>query len=207
MKLKLLIFLLALAVAAWSFYQNKNLHDENKRLKANQEALLIENEVIIARSQRYKVADSLNAVKISALQLSIDEYKRYKAEDYRLIKQLKSSSSDLQKVISAQTTTIDSLSAKLNSVIRFDTATQQLDTLKCFDYKNKWSEISGCIAEDTISLQIKSTESLKVIEAVTYKRFLGFLWKTNKIKKRDISIVSENPNTIITNVDYINIEN
>ena len=114
----------------------------------------------------------------------------------------------MQKVIDSQTETINNLSAKLNDSIRIDTATNVVDTLKCFDYKSKWTDVSGCIdlRHDSINLQIKNRESLKIVETVVYKRFLGFLWKTNKVKDRQVDVVSENPHTTITNLDYVSIK-
>ena len=49
----------------------KSLKEENSRLKSNQEVLLSEKESIMAQSQLYKVSDSLNAAKVTELQLSL----------------------------------------------------------------------------------------------------------------------------------------
>ncbi len=185
----------------------KNLKEENSRLKSNQEVLLSEKESIMAQSQLYKVSDSLNAAKVTELQLSLSEYKKYRKQDLKLIEQLKVSKSDLQRVISSQTETINLLSAKLSDSIRIDTTTNTVDTLKCFNYKSKWTDVAGRVdlKRDTVELQISNRESLKIVETVKYKRFLGFLWKTNKIKSRQVDVVSQNPATSIVSVDYISI--
>lgn len=185
----------------------KSLKEENSRLKSNQEVLLSEKESIMAQSQLYKVSDSLNAAKVTELQLSLSEYKKYRKQDLKLIEQLKVSKSDLQRVISSQTETINLLSAKLSDSIRIDTTTNTVDTLKCFNYKSKWTDVAGRVdlKRDTVELQISNRESLKIVETVKYKRFLGFLWKTNKIKSRQVDVVSQNPATSIVNVDYISI--
>jgi hypothetical protein len=183
------------------------LQETNTRLKSNQEILLNENLIITAESQKYKVADSLNAIRISGLELTLKEYKRYRSEDLKLIKQLKTKKSDLQKVIDSQVETIKALSAKLNDSIRIDTITNRIDTLKCFNYKSKWTDVKGCVDlyNDSVHLQVNNREALKIVETVTYKRFLGFLWKTNKIKSRQIEVVSENPATQIIEATYVNI--
>ena len=185
----------------------KNLKEENSRLKSNQEVLLSEKESIMAQSQLYKVSDSLSAAKVTELQLSLSEYKKYRKQDLELIEQLKVSKSDLQRVISSQTETINLLSAKLSDSIRIDTMTNTVDTLKCFNYKSKWADVVGCVdlKRDTVELQKSNRESLKIVETVKYKRFLGFLWKTNKVKSRQVDVVSQNPATSIVNVDYISI--
>ena len=205
---KIAIIAVAIIALALVFHKTHRLKEENARLLSNQEILLTQKQTIMAESQAYKVSDSLNAAKVSELQFTLKEYKKYRAQDLQLIKQLKVKKSDLQKVIGSQTETINSLSAKLNDSIRIDTAANVVDTLKCFDYKSKWTDVSGCIdlKHNNINLQIKNRESLKIVETVVYKRFLGFLWKTNKVKDRQVNVVSENPNTTISNLDYVSIK-
>lgn len=198
------VAILALVLA---FNKIQKLKEENNRLLSNQEILLTQKQTTMAKSQAYKVSDSLNAAKVSELQFTLNEYKKYRAQDLQLIEQLKVKKSDLQKVISPQIETINNLSAKLIDTIRIDTTINVVDTLKCFNYKSKWVDVSGCVdlKRDSVDLQIKNRESLKIVETVVYKRFLGFLWKTNKVKDRQVDVVSENPHTIITNLDYISI--
>lgn len=209
-KLLIKIGIIAVAILAIVLLFNRvqSLKEENARLKSNQEILLTENQIIMAESQKYKVADSLSAVRVSELEFTLKEYKRFRSEDLKLIEQLKAGKSDLQKIITSQSETINSLSAKLNDSIRIDTTTNQIDTLKCFSYRSKWTDVDGCVdlRKDTVNLQINNREALTVVETVTYKRFLGFLWKTNKVKSRQVDIVSENPNTEITNCEYISIK-
>lgn len=206
--IKIAIIAVAILALVLAFHKIHKLKEENARLLSNQEILLTQKQIIMAESQAYKVSDSLNAAKVSELQFTLKEYKRYRAQDLQLIEQLKVKKSDLQKVIDSQTETINNLSAKLNDSIRIDTATNMVDTLKCFDYKSKWTDVSGCIdlRHDSINLQIKNRESLKIVETMVYKRFLGFLWKTNKVKDRQVDVVSENPHTTITNLDYVSIK-
>lgn len=206
--IKIAIIAIAILALVLAFHKIHKLKEENIRLLSNQEILLTQKQTIMAESQAYRVSDSLNAAKVSELQFTLKEYKKYRTQDLQLIEQLKVKKSDLQKVIDSQMETINSLSAKLNDSIRIDTVTNITDTLKCFDYKSKWTDVSGCIdiKRDSINLQIKNRESLKIVETVVYKRFLGFLWKTNKVKDRQVDVVSENPNTTITNLDYISIK-
>lgn len=206
--IKITIIVTAIIALASAFYKIHKLKEDNTRLLSNLEILLTQKQATMAESQTYKVSDSLNAAKVSELQFTLKEYRKYRAEDLQLIELLKIKKSDLQKVIGSQTETINSLSAKLNDSIRIDTTTNQIDTLKCFDYKSKWTDVKGCmdLRHDSISLQIKNRESLKIVETVVYKRFLGFLWKTNKIKDRQVDVVSENPNTTIINLDCVSIK-
>lgn len=206
--IKITIAAAVLLVIIGAFHKISYLNRENARLKSNQEILLTENQVALAKNQKYKVSDSLNAARVSELELTLKEYRRYRSEDLKLIEQLKAGKSDLQKIITSQLETINTLSTKLNDSVRVDTVTNQIDTLKCFNCKSKWADVKGCIdlKNDTVNLQINSREALKIIETVTRKRFLGFLWKTNKIKSRQINVISENPNTEIVNCEYISIK-
>lgn len=189
-----------------AFKYIQSLKSENNRLKSNQEILLTEKKSTMAQSQLYRVLDSLNAAKVTELQLSLSEYKKYRKEDLNLIEQLKVKKSDLQKVITSQSKTIFALTSRLKDSIKSNEATGIADTVKCFNYYSTWADVAGCINNDTIELQIANRESLKIIETIKYKRFLGFLWKTNKIKSRHVDIVSENPYTKIISIEAINIE-
>lgn len=183
------------------------LREENARLKSNQDVLLAENRTITAESQKYKVCDSLNAIRASRLELTLKEYKNYRSDDLRLIKQLKTKRANLEKIITSKSETITALSVPLIDSVKVDTVSGNDSLIKCFSYTSKWTDIKGCadLEKDTVSLQINNRESLKVVESVTYKRFLGFLWKTSKVKSRQVDVVSENPNTKITNCEYVSI--
>lgn len=205
---RLIIFIvIALFIVVTHIYVEK-LKSEVSLLKGNQELLLSDNKGLLAEQRRYKVADSLNAVKVSSLELTLEEYKRFKEKDAKLIEHLRSSNMNLKGVVSTQISTLEVLSAKLKDSIKIDTVTLRADTLKCFSYTSQWAEVKGCVdlREDTLGLQIINKESLKIVETVRYKRFLGFLWKTNKIKERNVDVLSLNPNTQIVSCEYVTIE-
>ena len=206
--IRIAIIAIIALVQILAFCKIHSLKEENARLINNQEILHTQRQFMTAESQKYKVSDSLNAMKISELQFTLEEYKKYRADDLQLIKQLNIKKSDLQKVISSQIETINSLSAKLNNYIKIDTISNTTDTLKYFSYSSKWTDASGYVdlKRDSVSIRIKNRESLKFVETTTYKRFLGFLWKTSKIKDRQIAAISENPNTEIVNLDCVNIK-
>ena len=184
-----------------------NLTERNKTLESNQKVLLSEKEMIMAKSQAYRVSDSLNAAKVTELQLSLSEYKRFREDDLRLIEQLKINKKELQEVISSHIRTIYELRTHVHDTIILDTLTHVKDTLKCFNYKSKWIDINGCVSmiDNNVSLSIRNRESLKIVESAEYKRFLGFLWRTKKVKSRHVDVISKNPATQIINVDYVSI--
>lgn len=208
MKIKTLIILivtLALSLTIGiSFKRISNLKNENTRLLNNQQTLLLENNAILAECNKYKVSDSLNAYKVSELRLTLEEYKKYRSNDLALIKKLKLDKADMQKVIDSQHETIYKLSTEIkDTVIVKDTI--HVDA-KVFEYKSKWIDVNGIIYDSKVEMDIHNREALTVVESVEYKRFWGFLWKTKKIKRRDVDIISKNPNTEIIDVDFVSIE-
>ena len=204
--IKLCLIAAAAITIAILFTRVNNLAEENRRLQNNQAVLLTENNAIMAECRKYKTSDSLNAYKVSELQLTLEEYKKFRSQDLELIRKLKLDKSDMQKVINSQSETIYDLTTQArDTVIVVDTVERDF---KSFDYKSKWVDVSGQVdlAGNTVSLNIHNREELAIVESVERKRFLGFLWKTNKIKRRDVDVVSKNPNTEIVDVDYVSIE-
>ena len=196
---------LVIAYIALSALKISKLKSEKAILQNNQEILLTENNAILKESRKYRVSDSLNAIKVSELRLTLEEYKKYRAEDLELIKKLKIDKSDMQKIIKAQNETIESISTQTKDTIVIRDSVPV--GAKAFDYKSKWTDVSGLILKDSINLDIHNREALVIVESVKYKRFLGFLWKTKKVKSRNVDIVSLNPNTTIVDAQYERIEN
>ena len=204
--IKLSILIAIIATIAISFARISNLKDENERLQSNQSLLLSENNAIAAECRKYRISDSLNAYKVSELRLTLEEYKKFRHDDLELINKLKLDKSDMQKVIDMQHETIYKLYTELkDTVIVHDTI---IRNAKSFEYKSHWIDVLGQIDLDNnlVALDIHNREALTVVESVERKRFLGFLWKTNKIKRRDVDVVSKNPNTEIIDVDYVSVE-
>lgn len=200
MKIKITVILIAIIGCVSFAYNYTKLSKENKLLKNNQEVLLDSN-------KSYKVRDSLNAVNAKLFELKMSELKKYREEDMRLINDLKLSKSQLEKIISLKTETINSLKAALKDSIVRDTVTNQIDTLKCFNYKSVWIDVDGCMHKDSVNLQVKNREKLKVIESLEKKKFWFMklpIWLFG-YKNKQLDIISLNPNTTITNVEYISV--
>ena len=73
------ILVILLAVIVVLFQQNHILRAERDRQIGNIEALMGE-------VKRYKMKDSLNVASVSSLNLTVEELKKYRAEDVKLIK-------------------------------------------------------------------------------------------------------------------------
>lgn len=200
MKIKIILTLIAIIASCLMCNRIQYLTEENNRLSNNQETLLTENE-------HYKIRDSLNVSKTNQLELKLSELKKYKSEYTQLIKDLNIKNSQLEQIISVNAETITNLKAMLRDSIRLDTVSNIIDTLKCFEYKSKYTDVSGCINKDIIDMQIRNRESLKAIESKKKKKFLFFklpIWLFG-YKSKQLDIVSLNPNTTIEYIEYISV--
>ena len=204
MKKYIIIAAIALAVAAvvtiWVQRSRINqLTGERDKYRTNTETLLQD-------VSRYQTKDSLNAAKVGNLELKLSEYKKYRADNAALIKSLQTKNRDLQRVTTAQMETINELRANVRDSIVYLPGDTVTTVLRCIEYSDKWVDFDGCIINNTFSGKIITRDSLLIAETVQYKRWLGFLWKTNKVKNREIDVVSKNPATTILGVEFVTIE-
>ena len=203
MKKYLILAAIILAVAAAFWVQHvkiKRLTEERDRYRSNTEILLQD-------VKTYQTKDSLNAAKVGNLELSLAEYKKYRADDLALIKTLQTKNRDLERVTTTQMETINELRATVRDSVVYLPGDTVTTVLRCVDIVEPWFELHGCATPDG---QFTGThinrDSLLIVETVQYKRWLGFLWKTKKIKNRQIDVVSKNPATKILGVEFVTIE-
>lgn len=204
MKKYLIIAAIALAVSAvvtiWVQRSRINtLTGERDKYRTNTETLLQE-------VSRYQTKDSLNAAKVGVLELKLSEFEKYRASDAELIKTLQAKNRDLERVTTTQMETINELRATVRDSIVYLPGDTVTTVLRCIEYSDKWVDFDGCIKNNTFSGKIITRDSLLITETVQYKRWLGFLWKTKRIKNREFDIVSKNPHTKITGFEVITIE-
>lgn len=205
MKKYLIIAAIALAVAAvvtiWVQRSRINqLTGERDKYRTNTETLLQD-------VSRYQTKDSLNAAKVGVLELKLSEFEKYRASDAELIKTLQTKNRELERVTTTQMETINELRATVRDSIVYLPGDTVTTVLRCVDIAEPYFELHGCATPDG---QFTGThinrDSLLIVETVQYKRWLGFLWKTKKIKNREIDVISRNPHTKIMGVEYIEIE-
>jgi hypothetical protein len=204
MKKYLIIAAIALAVAAvvtiWVQRSRINqLTGERDKYRTNTETLLQD-------VSRYQTKDSLNAAKVGVLELKLSEFEKYRASDAELIKTLQTKNRELERVTTTQMETINELRATVRDSVVYLPGDTVTTVLRCIEYSDKWVDFDGCIKNNTFSGKIITRDSLLITETVQYKRWLGFLWKTKRIKNREFDIVSKNPHTKITGFEVITIE-
>lgn len=181
-------------------------HGKIKHLRAERDTYRTNTQVLMEDVRRYQTKDSLNVATIGVLELKLSEFKKYRAEDAELIKSLKVKNRDLEAVTTAQMQTISELRAKLKDSIVYLPGDTVERVVKCIEYRDRYLDVVGCIIDDVFSGEVVSRDSLTIVNTVQYKRFWGFLWKTKKVKNRQIDVVSKNPHTQIMGVEYIEIE-
>jgi hypothetical protein len=186
-------YIIAIVILAACYISFSHLKSENKRLKANQETLL-------DSVKSFKVSDSLKAITVGNLELSLKQYKKYHADDAILIKQLKGQKPEV--IIKPNVQTEYKVRTELKDSIIYK------DTLKTILYKSKWNYISGFINKDTINLNIINYDELLITESLHKKKFLFFRLPISIFgyKRKVLNVISKNPNTKIISAEYITIK-
>ena len=194
------VLIALLAAIGWQQSRIKKLTADRDKYRSNTETLLQD-------VKTYQTKDSLNAAKVGNLTLKVSEYEKYRADDLALIKTLQTKNRDLQRVTTAQLETINELRGTVRDSIVYLPGYTVTTVLRCVDIVQPWFELHGCAtpAGEFTGTHI-NRDSLLIAETVQYKRFWGFLWKTNKVKNREIDVVSKNPATTILGVEFVTIE-
>lgn len=149
---------------------------------------------------KYKVADSLNAIHISNIELSLKQYKQLRADDAKLIKQLKADK--LTTVVNPETIIKYKIKTQLRDSIIYR------DTVKAISYHDSWNSVTGYFTKDSANLNIQSKDELLITKSIERKRFLGIKLSPKWFGYRNLqlNIVSKNPNCAISNIEYIELK-
>lgn len=199
---KYLIVALLLAVGygiAYLFYSRaQRLEGERDRYRHN-------TEVLMQDCERYAYRDSLSGARVEALELTLSEFKKWRAEDAALISDLRIRNKDLAAINKAQTQTIIELRAKPKDTLILwrDSILVPATRVHCGD---RWFDFDGILAEGEFAGSLACRDSLTIIESIQRRRFLGFLWYTRRVKSRRLDVVSASPYTTILGVEHLIIE-
>lgn len=179
MKKYLVLFICILAGGfIFLIKQNKELKRENNRQSGNVETLM-------GDIKLYKVRDSLNVAENNALTLTVEEFKKYRADDAKLIKDLKMRPKDVEYITKTE--------IKTETVLEY-----RIDSVGCFRYKDKWLQVDACVGDSMI---IQSRDSIAQIITPIYKRrFLWWKWKVTGIRQ---VVTNFNPNSTVSHSEII----
>lgn len=176
----------------------------NGRLSASQRTV----QALMGDVERYRTSDSLNAAKAGVLSLRLSEMERYRAADMKLIESLEVKKKELEQVTSVQLQTIAALKGQVrDSVVIVHNTVSLVDSVQVLDVSDEWIDLHGVIYQDgAFDGTLEVRDSLLVVETVQRARFLGFLWRTRRVKSREVDVVSKNPYTAIMGVESTIIE-
>lgn len=195
---KIVVAAIGVAVAAivvlWGDSRIRRLTRERDKYRGNTETLLEDVE-------RYRVLDSLSGATVQALELTVKEFERFRAEDARIIEALKRKNRDLSEVSKTQAETILELSAiPKDTVIIRDSVRIPAVAVSCGD---AWYDFEGVLTPSEFTGTLRNRDSLLIAETVRYRRFLGFLWKTGRERDRQLDVLSRNPHTTIIGIEHV----
>lgn len=175
----------------------EDLRDERDRYRSNTSALLQDVE-------RYRTSDSLNAAKAEVLSLKLSELERYRAEDMKVIESLRIRKKDLEQVTAIQLQTIADLRGTVADTIVMEREVH--DTVQVLHVSDEWVDLHGIVADGAFDGTLEVRDSIYIVESVQRARFLGFLWRTKRIKSREVDVMNKNPYTEILGFESIIIE-
>lgn len=187
-------FIVLLGGISFLLSQNRKLQAEDERKTGNIETLM-------DTVKRYKVAirygDSIsmvNAASASALNLTIDEFKKYRAGDAKLIKELGIKNKYLESIAKVSTETKDTIPKE---------AWRPSKTLPdCLEYSDMWSHITACFKDSTVMYSTRDSLALAV-HRIPKKRFLWWTWG---IKEYRVEVVNFNPKSAIGYNEIIKVQ-
>lgn len=184
------IFLFLIVSLGISIKSCSNLKQEKVKLENNQDVLIKENET-------FKTKDGLNASKINALTLDLSSTKEYYNGLIQDAKNAGIKEGRLTSISEIGTITKDTIIIKIKDSIFIK------DTLKCFDYKDNFFTINGCIKRDSLSFDYNNVDSLQQFISIVPKQWLFFKWGVKAIQQ---TIISKNPKTTFFYQKYIEIK-
>ena len=173
----------------------QRLIEEKDSYKSNTEALMSE-------VRRIQADSSTMALDIKTLAMSLDEYKRFRAEDEEKIKKLGIRIKDLEAAAKHNVKVDAPIDAEIkDSVMIRDTVPV---FLKAVRMDTPYLKINGIIENDRLTGKINLPVTLNQAFWIEYKH--KFLWWRWKVKAIHQTISSDNPYVEIKYSEYIKIK-
>ena len=165
-------------------------------------------EVLLGEIERYETKSGEQAVRVGELQLRVAELERYRADDAALIKDMGVKKRELEQLTKVQQQTIYRLQGQARDTVFVEVTPDGSAEVpaRCAEHHDEWLDFSCCIFPDnSYKADVISRDRITYVERVKYARFLGFLWRTKRVKSRDQSIINHNPHAEIIDAEFITI--
>lgn len=197
-KMNNILFLLILAfgiIACLLVSRNIYLFKEKERYQANTDALLSD-------IQQIQIDSAMMASTVKVLQLSLEEYKHYRAEDAAIIKKMGIKIKDLKAAARHDIEINAPIDAEIKDSVVFK------DTISVFVRNVKmdtpYIKLEGEIENDRLIGKIYLPVYLHQAVWVEYKhRFLWWRWKIKAIHQ---TIISDNPYVEIKYSEFVHLK-
>lgn len=166
-----------------------------KKVTADRDVQRKNVETLFTSVESYKVQDSLQAATIGDLQLTLKQYKQFRAEDAQLISSLKVDNKRLQGVVTTQTESYYQHTAALRDSVKM-LITKVPDSIKVpiivktANFADVWHSLNIVIDGDSLNYRLRTKESLIITNHVVPKKFLWFKFGCKEVRT---DVVSKNP--------------
>lgn len=182
------LVLLSAALILWNLWRGER--GERQRMESNQSALLTDVEF-------YKVASRMNAASVERLTLTVGEFERYFAEYRQTVEQM---GIRLRRVESMTRTALEA-DYRVETVVRDSVVfRQRTDTLKIFDFRDPYLQLSGVVDGATFRGRITTYDTIEQVVHRVPRKFLFVSYGTKAIRQE---IVTRNPHSRVTYSRYI----
>ena len=186
-----IIILVGVVTIGLMGFEIKSLKTDNTRLTSNQTTLNTE-------VKKWKTKDSLNVALAPALTYTQSEVAKYDPALVQTVKKLGVQLKNVQSILDTRTIT----QTKFKTTVR--DSISLVDTLKCFNYSDQFTKLTGYFNLDTVNIDLKTFDSLTTV--VSRVPAHHFLWWTWGVKGINLSILSKNPNTTFDYLKYIELK-
>lgn len=167
---------------------------ENESLRRNQHALM--QSVMLYRTK----ADE-SAARVEALELSVAEFKEYRARDAEAIRSLGIRLRRAESyAVSATRSLYEGTISLRDTIILRDTVR---DTVRLFATEDRWSRVEGVVWGDSLNFALHSVDTLRQVIHRVPRKFLFIRYGTKGIRQE---IWSSNPHTELVYTEYVEFE-
>lgn len=197
-KTNIVLALVALCLSGVSIFQYNML----KKVKAERDTYQNNTYGLLAQIDTLRADSTMQAYQIQTLGLSVDEYKRYRAEDANIIKSLKVKLENVSAVSKHEMEMQASISApiKTDTLIRNDT----IYPSKTVQLHNNYIKFDGSIHGDSLTANINVPVTLtQIVHKIPKHKFLWWSWGCKAVKQ---IIVTDNPYLTIKYSEYIELK-
>lgn len=187
--------ILSVLICGLLLADRKKLIESRDKYKENTESLL-------CSIRQYQLDSTKNAIESSRLQLTLDEYKKYRKDDLKTIKELGLRLKQVKAALRQDLSIEVPVAAPLRDTVLIKDSVPLL--IKKFDWSNEYRSFNGFITNDSILANLNLQVKLKQYLCIVYKH--KFLWLRWGVKGVNQVVVSDNPYVKLKYSEFIEIK-